>query len=146
MPRRVGKKDWTQWSSDNHDAAIPGPVQTLITRRANDICECGCGMRVRPGSGHVDHIIPLQDGGAHAFGNLQYLSSMCHYKKTGEENTARAKGNRVFAKTYGITKSKGRSFNRWHKKPKSPSGHWELYDFDLDGVPKRARWVAPTTE
>jgi hypothetical protein len=141
MPRRVGKKDATEWRDDNHDKAIPGYVQRRVIVDAGDICR-SCRVRVRPGGGHIDHIIPLQDGGAHAFDNLQYLCQLCHGAKTSTENSARAKGNRVFAKTYGITKSKGRTFN-YHKKPKPKPGYWEPYDFDDLGVPKRSRWVAP---
>jgi 5-methylcytosine-specific restriction endonuclease McrA len=140
MPRRVGKKDPTEWSEENHDIAFPLYVKRRLILDAADVCRC-CGVRVRPGSGHVDHIVPLQDGGAHAFDNLQYLCKLCHGAKTAKENSTRAKGNRVFAKTYGITKSKGRSFSRKKSKPKQ--GYWEGYDYDLAGVPKRSRWVGP---
>jgi 5-methylcytosine-specific restriction endonuclease McrA len=142
MARRVGKKDPTKWSDDdNHDAAIPNYVQKRVILDAGDICG-RCRVRVRPGGGHIDHVIPLQDGGAHAFGNLQYLCQLCHGAKTAKENSARAKGNRVFAKTYGLPKSKGRGFG-YAKKPKPKQGYWEPYDFDDLGVPKRSRWVAP---
>jgi 5-methylcytosine-specific restriction protein A len=142
MPRRVGKKDPTKWSEENHDIAFPRYVKERVVLDACDICG-SCGVRVRPGSGHIDHIIPLQDGGAHAFGNLQYLCKLCHGQKTAKENSTRAKGNRVFAKTYGIARPKN-----WtsRKKPKPKQGRWVGYDLDLDGIPKRLRWVGPDEE
>jgi 5-methylcytosine-specific restriction endonuclease McrA len=139
MPRRVGKKDPTQWVEENHDRRIPDYVQRRIIVDAGDLCR-SCRGRVRPGSGHIDHIFPLQDGGAHAFGNLQYLCQLCHGAKTSKENSTRAKGNRVFAKTYGVTKSKGRGWGG--KKPKSKSGAWEPFTCPHTGVLK-ARWVSP---
>jgi 5-methylcytosine-specific restriction endonuclease McrA len=143
MPRRVGKKDPTEWSEENHDKSIPGYVQRRVIRDAADICR-RCNVRVRPGGGHIDHVLPLQDGGEHAFVNLQYLCTLCHGAKTAKENSARAKGNRVFDKTYGVVKSKGRAFSR--KKPKPKQGQWVGYDLDLDGIPKRVRWVRPEEE
>jgi 5-methylcytosine-specific restriction endonuclease McrA len=110
VPRRKGKKDPTQWTEDNHDKAIPGYVQERVIRDADHHCR-GCGADVRAGRiGHVDHIFPLQDGGKHAFPNLQYLCAVCHGAKTSKENSTRAKGNRVFAKTYGIAKPKRKPF------------------------------------
>jgi 5-methylcytosine-specific restriction protein A len=139
MPRRVGKKDPTEWSEENHDIAFPLYVKRRLVLDAADVCR-RCGVRVRPGSGHIDHIVPLQDGGTHSFGNLQYLCKMCHGAKTAKENSSRAKGDRVLAKTYGIAKPKN-----WpsRKKRKSKQGYWEGYDLDLDGIPKRTRWVGP---
>jgi 5-methylcytosine-specific restriction endonuclease McrA len=137
MPRCVGKKDPTEWSEENHDKPIPQYVQRRVILDAADLCH-HCRVRVRPGSGHIDHMVPLQDGGGHAFSNLQYLCQLCHGAKTAKENSTRAKGNRVLAKTYGIARPK-----RWtsRKKPKPKQGYWEGYDLDLDGIPKRTRWV-----
>jgi 5-methylcytosine-specific restriction endonuclease McrA len=142
MPRRVGKRDPTEWSEEDHDKRIPSYVQRRVIVDAGDLCR-SCRVRVRPGSGHIDHIIPLQDGGTHSFDNLQYLCKLHHGEKTAKENSARAKGNRVLAKTYGIAQPK-----RWvsRKKPKPKQGRWVGYDLDLDGIPKRLRWVGPDEE
>jgi hypothetical protein len=106
MARTTGKKDPYKWLEKNHDIAVPAYVKRRLILDAGDLCR-GCGVRVRPGSGHIDHIAPLEEGGEHAWGNLQYL---CNRAKTSTENSARAKGNRVFAKTYGIAKPKRKPF------------------------------------
>jgi hypothetical protein len=149
MPRRVGKKDPTKWSEPNHDKDIPRYVKERVIRDAGNRCNSCRNPHVLVGTGHIDHILRLQDQQPgdperHCFGNLQYLCQVCHNNKTAEENTDAAKGRRIFAKTYGITKSeRRRKFNRWTKKPKPKQGYWEPYDFDDLGVPKRSRWVAP---
>jgi hypothetical protein len=38
----------------------------------------------------VDHIVPLEDGGAHEIANLQLLCAPCHTAKTARENHERA--------------------------------------------------------
>lgn len=124
MPRRVGKKDPTIWWEDNHDRAIPAYVQRRVIVDAGDLCR-SCGVRIRTGTGHIDHRTPLQDGGEHAFWNLQYLCTLCHRAKTSKENTARAKGNRIFDKAHGISKPR-RPFPKTPKpKPEQPRWvHW----------------------
>jgi hypothetical protein len=126
VARTTGKKDPYKWREDDHDKSIPDYVRKRVILDSGDLCRC-CGVRVRPGSGHVDHIVPLQDGGVggHEWGNLQYLCSLCHCAKTSKENTTRAKGNRVFAKTYGIVKSKGRQSRR-RAKPEAAKPTWYI--------------------
>jgi 5-methylcytosine-specific restriction endonuclease McrA len=41
-----------------------------------------CGAPAR----QVDHVIPLRDGGTHAWGNLQSLCLRCHAAKSQREN------------------------------------------------------------
>lgn len=57
-----------------------------------DACVCqACGSIASGPEAHVDHIVPLADGGADDDGNLQTLCRPCHSKKTiGEQ---RRKGN-----------------------------------------------------
>ena len=40
---------------------------------------------------HVDHIVPLADGGAHCIKNLQMLPADVHARKTSAENSRRAR-------------------------------------------------------
>jgi len=52
-----------------------------------------CGA-YRSGNGtdlHLDHIIPLQEGGTNTVGNYQALCSECHGRKTREEMASRAR-------------------------------------------------------
>jgi 5-methylcytosine-specific restriction endonuclease McrA/predicted RNA-binding Zn-ribbon protein involved in translation (DUF1610 family) len=46
--------------------------------------------RFKPPQWHADHIVPLEDGGAHEVANGQCLCGPCHAQKTGRENAERA--------------------------------------------------------
>ena len=54
-----------------------------ILRRDALTCRL-CGI-VTGTSGHVDHIVPLEDGGADVDANLQTLCGACHGRKTRAE-------------------------------------------------------------
>jgi HNH endonuclease len=43
----------------------------------------------------IDHIVPLRDGGAHGFTNMQPLCVPCHREKTAHEATERAYRRRL---------------------------------------------------
>lgn len=49
-----------------------------------------CGMVCHGRDAHVDHIVPLEDGGSDSDGNLQTLCVSCHGRKTRGEQ--RVKG------------------------------------------------------
>ena len=53
-----------EWVEENHDKPIPDKVRRLVIRRADGICN-NCRVRVRVGSGHIDHIVALCNGGEH---------------------------------------------------------------------------------
>jgi hypothetical protein len=136
MPRRV--EEWIGKTDD--DWPPPKSCQRRITRGADGICGV-CELRVLAGNGDIDHKIPLWKGkGLNRESNLQYVHKLCHRSKTSKEATERAKSDRVFDKIHSIAKPK-----RWtsRKKLKSKQGYWEGYDLDLDGIPKRSRWVGP---
>jgi 5-methylcytosine-specific restriction endonuclease McrA len=40
---------------------------------------------------HIDHVVPLADGGADDVKNMQALCAICHADKTSEENMRRKK-------------------------------------------------------
>jgi 5-methylcytosine-specific restriction endonuclease McrA len=40
---------------------------------------------------HVDHVVPLADGGDDASSNMQALCAVCHAIKTADENQRRRK-------------------------------------------------------
>lgn len=48
-----------------------------------------CGKQAK----EVDHIIPMEDGGTHAPGNLQSLCFTCHNAKRRRENRERWRKN-----------------------------------------------------
>lgn len=60
----------------------------ILTRDANTCRDCG--MVVAGKDAHVDHIVPLEDGGTDADENLCCRCSRCHGRKTRDEQ--RAKG------------------------------------------------------
>lgn len=61
---------------------LPQPVKAAIRARDRNSCQA-CGQ---PGH-HVDHIIPLAEGGTHDPHNLQLLCTPCHNAKTRTEAT-----------------------------------------------------------
>ena len=59
-------------------------VRRVVLERDNWRCQCGCG---RAGRMEVDHIVPLEQGGAeYDLDNLQILTRSCHIEKTAREN------------------------------------------------------------
>lgn len=63
--------------------------------KASGKCEA-CGTVVEFNAGdhgfHLDHIVPLADGGADDQDNKQVLCMLCHIRKTAEENSVRFGG------------------------------------------------------
>lgn len=51
-----------------------------VWEEAKNCCR-QCGREVASGSGHIDHIVPLARGGAHAQENLQLLCAPCNLTK-----------------------------------------------------------------
>lgn len=51
-----------------------------------DPYEVHANRHERVAAKHVDHIVPLKDGGTHAFSNLQSLCRSCHSRKTALED------------------------------------------------------------
>jgi 5-methylcytosine-specific restriction endonuclease McrA len=44
---------------------------------------------------HIDHVVPLADGGADDLQNMQALCADCHMTKTVEENIRRSRGGQA---------------------------------------------------
>jgi 5-methylcytosine-specific restriction protein A len=126
-----------EWIEENHDKPIPERIRRLVVRRADGICD-NCRVRVRVGSGHIDHIIALCNGGEHRTSNLQFLCKNCHSAKTAKDVARKAADNKTHAAIHGYSKSKGRAFNR-PKKPKPKQGRWVEW-IDENGR-SRATWV-----
>lgn len=61
----------------------------------------GCGA-VTP-DWHVDHIIPIKDGGAHDLSNLQLLCVACHKAKTKKDRDVYTEQPSLFEPTSALT-------------------------------------------
>src|SRR5574337_1594628 len=90
-----------EWSSDNHDAAIPPRVKLRIFDRQHGQC-ARCTARLYPGRFQFDHAVSLINGGTHSEGNLQVLCDLCHKQKTRSDVAQKSKSYRVRAKSVGI--------------------------------------------
>jgi 5-methylcytosine-specific restriction enzyme A len=91
---------------------FPRRVKALAFKRCCDAngqphCE-GCGIVLRAGDLHFDHIVPDGLGGEPTLENCKVLCiKICHVKKTHQEDNPRMqKADRVLKKTYGIAKAK----------------------------------------
>jgi 5-methylcytosine-specific restriction enzyme A len=72
--------------------------------RAEGKCE-GCGLRLRRGEGHVDHVIADGLGGEPTLENAQVLCRPCHDRKTFTRDVpAIAKTKRIQDRERGIRK------------------------------------------
>jgi 5-methylcytosine-specific restriction protein A len=83
-------KSSSSGSASTDNTTAPENVQLRIVGRYKGCC-AGCQNKLAIGRWHLDHVIPLEDGGVNAEGNLQPLCVPCHGVKTSGEATARAK-------------------------------------------------------
>ena len=98
----------------------PPTVRLRIFRSQDGVCAI-CPRKLQPGNITCDHIVPLEDGGANVEQNLQMIcTSPCSLKKTGEENSRRAKADRSAAKHLGFKRSKqpmpGSRASKWKRR------------------------------
>jgi len=56
----------------------------VIYEKSNQTCLC-CGKEIKIKETHIDHIIPLANGGTNDEENLQLLCKPCHFEKTKHE-------------------------------------------------------------
>ena len=61
-----------------------------ILRRDAFVCQ-SCGLVTYGQAAHVDHILPLEEGGTDDDANLQTLCSACHGVKTRAEQRRRGR-------------------------------------------------------
>ena len=75
--------------------------------RAAGKCE-RCGIPLKAGSGHFDHVLPVALGGTPTLANCQVLCEPCHKGKTGKEDVPRVrKADRQRRQHNGAVKPKG---------------------------------------
>jgi hypothetical protein len=76
-------------------ATRPSYGKTFVAKRDGRKCaKCGADRGRSYAWLHLDHIVPLADGGEAIESNLQLLCPDCHTAKTADENSERAKRRR----------------------------------------------------
>lgn len=74
-----------------------------LFERAHGVCSiCGCKIQVGE-PWHLDHVVPLEDGGADDDTNIGPAHTKCHLEKTAAEATSRAKTRRMHANHIGAS-------------------------------------------
>jgi 5-methylcytosine-specific restriction protein A len=63
--------------------------QRILLRDAYTCRASGCSAVVSGKAAHVDHVVPLEDGGTDDDANLQTLCAACHGAKTRGEQRRR---------------------------------------------------------
>jgi 5-methylcytosine-specific restriction protein A len=94
----------------NHKSEVPQRVKLRVKSRANDCCQI-CGVRIRQGGGHVDHIEALvfstDNRPLNRESNLQYLCTNHHKEKTAGDVAQKSREAKTQAHLAGF-KSPGR--------------------------------------
>lgn len=98
----------------------PPSVRLRIFRNQDGACKA-CHRKLGAPNITCDHIKPLEDGGENRESNLQLIcTSPCSLTKTGEENSRRAKADRVRGKHLGFKQSRqvmpGSKASRWKRR------------------------------
>ena len=108
------------WVGTTDDAKIPLQVQLRILGKQGGRCAI-TGHKFVPGDKkHLDHRIPLADGGRHAEGNLRWILASEHKAKTSDEASVRAKVRSVAAKHAGLERPSKAEIARPKKPEKKP--------------------------
>lgn len=98
----MSRERYKLWVGRNDRAMPPENVQLRILQRYKACC-AGCRRKIMMGEKwELDHVIPIEDGGVNAEGNLQPLCKPCHGIKTSREATERAKVRAMAKAAYGI--------------------------------------------
>jgi 5-methylcytosine-specific restriction enzyme A len=91
-----------------------------------------CSLPIFPHneSWHLDHAIPLADGGEDIEDNLRPVHFRCHQVKTSDDVARIAKGKRVRAKFMGSKTPSPRPLpgskrSKWRKEYNRETGKWE---------------------
>jgi 5-methylcytosine-specific restriction protein A len=74
--------------------------------RQNGICACGCGQKLHVKGYILEHIVPLEEGGADDLSNKAAYAIPCAKAKTKREAAARAEYRRKRDKHIGAIESK----------------------------------------
>ena len=66
-------------------AYITPYLKKQIAHDQNWKCSCGCGKTLQPDF-HIDHTVPLWQGGPDTTENMTAMNPQCHARKTAIEN------------------------------------------------------------
>ena len=73
---------------------IPKKIRLNILKSQDGFCKVlKCGRYLHPLEFHIDHDIPLADGGKDELSNMRAICIRCHMKKTSLENKKRMTGS-----------------------------------------------------
>jgi 5-methylcytosine-specific restriction protein A len=105
-----------EWIGKTDDAPFPPRVRLRIFERDKGVCQCGCGIQIRPGDKwQTDHKIALVNGGENRESNGRTILTEHHKGKTAEDVAEKSRTYRVKARHLGIKKRRrtipGRRFN-----------------------------------
>lgn len=94
-----------EWIGKTDDTPIPRRVRVRQFERDKGICQCSCGILIRPGDDwQTDHTIAIANGGANAETNLRTLLTAHHKIKSRADVALKARTYRKRAKHLGIRK------------------------------------------
>lgn len=96
----LGGRQVKEWIGKHPDAKVPDWVRDRVFLRFGGRCAV-TGIKLRAGDYDLDHIKALADGGEHRESNLRPVFRLAHREKTGEENAARDKADRIGRKHRG---------------------------------------------
>lgn len=91
-----------EWIGKTADSKPPKSVTDRLFLKQAGRCALSGSKIMSRETAHVDHIVPLKDGGENRESNLQLVIAAAHRKKTSEENSARAKESRQRLKNAGL--------------------------------------------
>ncbi len=115
----MSREKFKLWIGRTDNTKAPESVQLRILVRYKGCC-ARCQSRLAIGRWQLDHVIPLQDGGVNAEGNLQPLCVPCHGLKTAGEATERAKVRAKAKAHLGIKAPKQKIASRGFPRTRAP--------------------------
>ncbi len=97
-----------EWQGPTPDAKVPAAVRLRILRRAGGKCSI-TGILIADGQTFdLEHVKPLEEGGAHAESNLVPVLRLAHEIKTAAERKRQAKADRIAKAAFGLKPEKRR--------------------------------------
>jgi 5-methylcytosine-specific restriction endonuclease McrA len=102
-----------EWIGKTNDTPVPDRVRMRVFIRNGGRCQCGCGIKIRPGDKwETDHATAVINGGPNRESNLRTLldGREHHGKKTRKDVAQKATNYRVMKKHFGL---KSRRHSSW---------------------------------
>jgi hypothetical protein len=92
---------------------IPQRLQARVRRRAGGVCEyCRLPQWSQEATFHIDHILPLADGGRTVFSNLAMACVTCSLKKAARTHVGDPRSNRL-VRLFNPRREKWTDHFRW---------------------------------